>query len=136
MQNLQEIKNRKKTHKIDLKSKRKNRRIWENKKLATDPNYKLSKSMRRRLHHALKGRKSYSTEVLLGCKIAELKTHLEKQFKPGMTWENYGKWHIDHIFPISKVDLQDTDQLLKVMKYTNLQPLWAKDNIIKGNKSV
>ena len=70
----------------------------------------------------------------LGCSVNYLKLHLEKQFVLEMTWDNYGKWHIDHIIPISLFNLQDRNDFLKANHYTNLQPMWAKDNITKGNK--
>ena len=73
---------------------------------------------------------------LFGCKIDFLMGYLESKFTSGMTWKNhklYG-WHIDHIIPLSSFDLTDRDQYLKACHYTNLQPLWAVDNIRKGNK--
>ncbi len=68
------------------------------------------------------------------CGIA--REHLEKQFKEGMTWENHGLygWHIDHIIPCASFDLTDLEQQKKCFHYTNLQPLWAKENLIKGVK--
>jgi hypothetical protein len=68
----------------------------------------------------------------LGCSIPELKAYLEKMFQPGMTWENWGAWHIDHIIPLASFDLTDREQFLKACHYTNLQPLWAPDNQRKG----
>ena len=70
----------------------------------------------------------------LGCTIDELKRHLEAKFQPGMSWENYGKWHIDHKVAISKFDLTDLEQLKIACNYMNLQPLWAADNIRKSNR--
>jgi hypothetical protein len=60
--------------------------------------------------------------------------HLQKQFKEGMTKENHGLWHIDHIRPISSFDLTKPEQQIKCFHYTNLQPLWAKENLSKGSK--
>lgn len=69
----------------------------------------------------------------LGCSILELKIWIESKFEPGMTWENHGMWHLDHIRPLSKFNLMDREEFLKACNYTNLQPLWAKDNIRKSN---
>jgi len=71
----------------------------------------------------------------LGCSIDELKQHLESKFLPGMTWNNYGRfgWHIDHIRPLSQFDLTNPEQLKIACHYTNLQPLWWRDNLSKGD---
>ena len=73
---------------------------------------------------------------MLGCTIGELKIYLEQQFKPGMTWENHiiDGWHIDHIRPLSSFDLTVLEQYKQACHYTNLQPLWAKDNLSKNDK--
>lgn len=73
-------------------------------------------------------------ESLVGYTVDDLKKHLENKFKDGMTWENYGKWHIDHIIPLSAFNFQtplDTD-FKKAWALKNLQPLWAVENIKKG----
>ena len=74
----------------------------------------------------------------LGCSIAELKEHLERQFADGMTWGNWGRdgWHIDHVRPLASFDLEDPEQVKAACHFTNLQPLWSKDNIRKGNMLV
>ena len=84
----------------------------------------------------LVSKKSDSTMNLLGCTIQEAREYLEKQFKEGMTWENHGHetWHIDHIIPCASFDLTDPEQQKKCFHYTNLQPLWAKENMSKGAK--
>lgn len=105
----------------------------------SDIQYKLSKLLRKRLNSAVKNKaKSGSAVSDLGCSIKEFKIYLESKFQPGMTWENWSLtgWHIDHVVPISKFDLTDKKQLLKACHYTNLQPLWAKDNITKSNAHV
>lgn len=68
-----------------------------------------------------------------GCTPPELRLHLESKFQPGMTWDNYGRygWHIDHIKPIAIFDMTDPAQAKEALHYTNLQPLWAKDNYSK-----
>ena len=75
---------------------------------------------------------------LVGCTLDELKNHLEKQFTKGMTWKNYNYrgWHVDHIIPCSSFDLIDPEQQKECFHYTNLQPLWGKDNIKKSNKII
>jgi hypothetical protein len=74
------------------------------------------------------------TTEFLGCNVLELKNHLEFQFKEGMSWNNHGLfgWHIDHIKPLSSAKTEK--ELYILCHYTNLQPLWAKDNLSKGNK--
>jgi len=71
---------------------------------------------------------------LLGCTVEELRAHLEKQFKRGMSWSNYGRWHIDHIRPCASFDLTDPEQQRICFHYSNLQPLWAEENMRKGAK--
>lgn len=99
------------------------------------PNVRLRDSLRRRMNNALKNKQKHGSAIDdLGCSIEELMGYLESQFQPGMSWENYGQWHIDHIIPLSSYDLQDPTQLRKVCHFTNLQPLWAKENLEKGAK--
>lgn len=93
--------------------------------------------MRKRVRDALRGKnKSKNTLDLIGCSVEELWMHLEKQFTKGMTRENYGKygWHIDHIMPCDSFDMNNAEEQKKCFHFSNLQPLWAKDNIKKGNK--
>lgn len=76
--------------------------------------------------------KNFKTMDALGCTSQEFKQHLESKFTEGMSWDNYPKWHVDHIKPIS---LATTEQeAIELSHYTNLQPLWAADNLSKGNK--
>lgn len=90
-----------------------------------------------RIRRALNGKmKSATTNKLLGCSSEYLKRYLEELFSEGMTWENYGEWHIDHIRPCSSFDLTDPEQQRACFHYTNLQPLWAKDNLKKNNKYI
>lgn len=104
-------------------------------RINNDINLKLRKILRVRLNKALRGcYKTGSAVRDLGCSIEELKQHLENRFWPGMSWDNYGEWHIDHIVPLSSFDLEDRNQFLEACHYTNLQPLWAKDNLVKGRK--
>ena len=79
------------------------------------------------------GVKSASTMELVSCSIDKLKQHLESKFTDGMNWDNYGEWHVDHIKPCASFDLSDPDQQRQCFHYTNLQPLWEKDNLKKGS---
>lgn len=135
--NKELIKQRRLRHKIDIENRTVTRRAYENSRLKSDIQFRLQKNYRKRIYNALKRvnmYKSERTEKMLGCDIETLKTYLSSKFEDGMTWDNYGEWHIDHIFPISKVDLTNEEEVLKVFHYTNLQPLWKIDNIKKGNK--
>ncbi len=103
----------------------------------TDPYYRLSRNIRARIHQALKRqRKGVRNSVLeyIGCSVVELKEYLEERFVLGMSWSNYGQWHVDHIEPLAKFDLGDEQQLREACHYSNLQPLWATDNLRKGAK--
>ena len=82
------------------------------------------------------GRKAVKTEMLLGCTLAQAQAHLEAQFLPGMSWDNHGEWHIDHIRPCASFDLTDPEQQKQCCHYTNLQPLWAADNLAKSDNWV
>lgn len=110
---------------------------YEQFRLNNDPIFKLNKHIRTRLRVALKNKQKKGSAIKdLGCSILELKSYLEAQFQLGMTWNNYGfrGWHIDHIKPLSSFDLSNREELLKAVHYTNLQPLWARDNLSKSNK--
>jgi len=107
------------------------------KRLKTDKAYKLTRRLRNRLYYALKNKnwkKNTHFSEYIGCSREELVQHIEKQFKPGMTWENHGQhtWHIDHIIPLNSA--KDEKELYKLCHFTNLQPMWAKENYSKGAK--
>jgi signal recognition particle GTPase len=110
------------------------------KHLDSDVGFKIACNLRSRVWDVLhRIKKSSSTIRLLDCSIEQLKQHLESQFKPGMTWENYGRgtnnkreWNIDHIIPCASFDLSKESEQRKCFHYTNLQPLWAKENWSKG----
>jgi len=116
--------------KLKTRTRKKNR-------LKLDIKYRIAENLRRRVSLALKGlNKSASTMELLGCTAQEFKIHIADKFDEKMSWDNYGihGWHIDHIIPCSSFDLTDPEQQKKCLHYTNLQPLWAIDNLKKSNK--
>lgn len=95
---------------------------------------RLADAVRRQLRgHADRGR-SASAVRDLGCTLPELMRWLEAKWQPGMSWDNYGQWHIDHIVPLVRFDLTDPEQCKRACHYSNLQPLWASDNLSKGAK--
>lgn len=69
-----------------------------------------------------------------GCTKRQLRSHIESQFKPGMTWENYGEWEIDHITPIAFFDFSKASHFLACVHFSNMQPLWKRDNLRKKNR--
>ena len=133
------IKNRE-WKKNNLEKIRGSRNAWFKKRCAEDPSYKLAHALRTRMNMAIKlGSKSGSAVRDLGCTIEEFKKHIELQFKPGMTWDNWGLWgnvwHIDHIKPLVSFDLTDKEQFMEACNYTNMQPLWCVENNSKADWS-
>ena len=104
-------------------------------KLRKSSTARIAVNLRRRLRKAVLGRaKSAQTLDLLGCTVDHLLGHLAAQFQPGMNWDNYGEWHIDHVRPCASFDLTDLEQQRQCFHYSNLQPLWAADNLAKSDK--
>ena len=110
-------------------------KIRKKARLKTDPAFRILENCRNRLGLAVKS-KSGNTLSLIGCSGQKLKSYLESKFLTGMDWGNYGirGWHIDHIMPCSRFDLSLPEEQRKCFHFTNLQPLWAKDNFAKGSK--
>jgi hypothetical protein len=103
----------------------------------TNVEYWLSIIIGKRLNRASRDyrfKKCASAKDLLGCNVTDLKRHLEFLFDPGMTWENRGAWHIDHVRPCSSFDFSQHTSQRACFHYSNMQPLWAKANRQKGNK--
>lgn len=103
---------------------------------ANDPIYAMKTNARSRIGRAFKAMgfsKLSSASRLLGCSWIELKTHIERQFLKGMTWQNRGsEWHLDHIVPLA---LAKTEEEIKSLcHFTNLRPLWAIENLKKNAK--
>ena len=113
------------------------RRDYVNQKYNTDINFKIGINLFNRIKQAIKGynKGSKRTISLLGCSIVEFRDYFEKKFKPGMSWNNHGikGWHIDHIKPIASFDLSKETEQVKCFHYTNLQPLWAEENLKKSD---
>jgi hypothetical protein len=117
------------THKNEIKERKL--------KYAKLPHVKLRSAVRSRVWSALKGKKNFrNIEDLLGYTINNLMDHLEKQFQTGMTWDNYGKWHVDHKIPESAFNFKNDTHLdfKRCWALDNLQPLWAEDNLKKHKK--
>lgn len=93
----------------------------------------LVKRLRGRFEKATKGQSSRVVLGMVGCSLPDLRAHIERQFQPGMTWENWAfdGWHVDHIKPLAKFDLTDPEQQRQAFHFSNLQPLWAPDNLRK-----
>lgn len=105
--------------------------------MKNNPYLRLVENLRSRISMAVKYHKEIkacSAIKLLGTNINTVREHLQNQFKDGMTWENQGAWHVDHIIPCNSFDLTKEEEQRKCFHYTNLQPLWAKENLSKGPK--
>lgn len=111
---------------------------YRNEKYNSDPDFKLTCFVRSfcfKVTNAVKEDKELRSLEYLGCSIAEFKAHIESQWQEGMTWENHSKdgWHIDHIKPLDWF-IKNSDDPWQANHYTNLQPLWAEENLSKSNK--
>lgn len=116
---------------------RENRNKLEKNKRDNNNIYKLSINIRTLIAKTIRDKgltKSTKTEEILGCTIEEFITYIQSKFQKGMTLGNHGEWHIDHIIPVSNAKTEE--ELIKLNHYTNLQPLWAKDNLKKRNKII
>lgn len=133
------LKDRRDYYKLNKTKENKYRVKLAMSKYYSNPETWIIMNLRSRLLRALnqgtkKLRKYGHTYKLLGADIDIIKKHIEDQFIKGMTWENRGKWHIDHIKPIASFDLNNIKEQYKAFHYSNLQPLWAIDNLKKGKK--
>lgn len=108
------------------------------KKELHNPTLRTANLLRHRVRMALKAQNVLKTNKvleLLGVQnMHQVRNYLEKQFQPGMSWQNHGEWHIDHKVPVTSFNLSKLQEQKKAFHYTNLQPLWAKDNLSKGAK--
>lgn len=126
----------------DKERRRPSRAAWYRKRRKENPNVRIAYTLRGRLNAAIKAQlkgsyvKKGSAIENLGMTMPDFIKYLEALFQEGMSWENYGEWHIDHIRPLSGFDLSDPEQTKCACHFTNLQPLWAGDNIRKGSKGL
>jgi len=105
---------------------------YKKQRRSTDPMFKLSCNLRNRTYQAFRNKgysKNTKTKEMLGVEWEVAKQHIERQFKKGMNWNNQGEWHIDHIIPLASANTPE--RLKKLCHYTNLQPLWAEENLSK-----
>jgi hypothetical protein len=129
----------KETAKIYYQKNKTKRNLYENKKRKIDSVYRVNQSMRSRINFFIKSRninKSNKTFDIIELTPQELIIYIENQFKDNMSWNNYGLygWHIDHIIPLSSAKTEE--EIYRLCHYTNLQPLWAEENLKKSNKLI
>jgi len=100
-----------------------------------DPKFRLRKNISTLIYNSLKRNKNGHWEDLVGYTLDDLRKYLESQFTGDMAWENYGKWHIDHIIPVSLFNFKSHEDIdfKKCFELKNLQPLWKHENLSKGN---
>lgn len=102
---------------------------------ATDPLFKLKRRLRTLIYTKLKNQgytKRSKTFEILGCSFEKFQSHISAQFLEGMSWDNHGKWHLDHIVPIASAFTEE--DVIRLNHYSNFQPLWALDNLVKGSR--
>jgi hypothetical protein len=117
---------------------------WQRERRNNDISFRIRGTLHSRVVMAVKkkSKKAFLTMDLIGCTIDQLRIFLEAEFTEGMTWKNYGRpkegpgWEIDHIRPCASFNLEDPEEQRKCFHWTNLQPLWARDNLSKGAKIV
>ena len=130
--------------KTSIEKSRERSRLYSKKMHRESPRgsvYRLKKIIRSRIYNSIKRstgerpRIKKRTVEMLGCTIDAMKQHLQNQFKDGMTWDNHGThWHVDHIVPLSQFDFTNPIQSALATHYTNLQPMWANENLSKSDK--
>ena len=109
------------------------------KRLKSDPIFKFSTNLRALIRQSFKRNgnkyeKKSKTENILGCTVKDFKNYITLKFSKGMSLNNHGEWHLDHIIPLATAKTEE--EIIRLNHYTNFQPLWAKDNLIKGDKII
>lgn len=127
---------RKEYLKENIEQVRETRNSYTKRRREQDINFRLAGNLRNRLRNAIhRDSKMGSAVSDLGCSIQEFKEYIEKQFVPGMSWDNWqliGGWHLDHIISLATVDLTNREEFLKACHYTNQRPMWGDQNIKDG----
>jgi len=134
LNNKEKIKRYNKLYRSENKEKinKKQSQYWKN-YYKSNINFKISHNLRSRLNSSLQNNQKVGSAVKdLGCTIDEFRFFISSKFIDGMSWENYGSWHLNHIIPLCRFDLCKKEDFLKACNYTNYQPLWAIDNLIKN----
>jgi|688.fasta_scaffold333115_2 hypothetical protein len=109
--------------------------VYDKNRRNCDPLYRLRRNIRARIHNSITRMgytKSSKTYEILGCSYEEFKVYIESQFVEGMSWDNRSEWHLDHKIPVSYG--MDEMEIIALNHYSNFQPLWAVDNLSKGNR--
>ena len=134
IKNIDEIREKRKRYYHENKENERNKNNkWKNKKRKEDGFYRMKLNLRHRLRDYLVGEsKGKRTKEIIGLDKMDFKLYIESKFFDGMSWENYGDWHLDHIKPLCQA--KDNKEALLLNHYTNLQPLWAEDNLKKNRK--
>ncbi len=115
------------------KNSRKKSDEWKKNKMKEDGFFRMKKNLRDRIRQYLIGEnKSIRTRDVVGLDKNEFKLYIQSKFDKDMSWENYGQWHLDHIIPLCHA--KDNVDALNLNHYSNLQPLWAEDNLKKNRK--
>jgi len=136
LRNIGKCKARAKAHR-NSEAGRAYMRDWQAEQHRTNLQYKLAKNLRTRMWYAMQSQECSSKNVIerLGCTLSEFKMHIENQFKPGWTWDNWGTlWEIDHIKPCAKFDLENPEQVKECFHFSNQRPLGKFENRSKGSK--
>lgn len=110
---------------------------YTKRKKAQNPAFRIACNLRKRLSFLVRkasATKTKQTLALLGCPLKSFLLYLESLWQPGMSWENYGDWHVDHIMPCAIFDLTNPEHQVRCFHFSNLQPMWALDNIRKGDR--
>lgn len=131
------LKKKKEYYQNNIESERLKRREYEKKRITNDDGFKIRKNVRTRVRNFLKRnniKAECSITKAIGINGEELEKYIESKFTEDMSWDNYGEWHIDHIDALANYDLTNEEELKKAVHYTNLQPMWAGENMSWGSK--